>query len=73
MFGDIGNNIDTMSVTINILEAASDREDFLRRINDDRSSAFAHKIEDFLRSYTDAREDVNKARAILGKKPFKFE
>jgi hypothetical protein len=68
MLEDIGN----MSLIIDILETASDKEDFLRKINEASSSKVAHRIENFLRSYADARHDVNTARAILGMAPFRF-
>jgi hypothetical protein len=72
MLEDIGNNNEMMSVTIDILETASDKEDFLRKINEASSSKIAHRIENFLRAYEDARQDLNKARAVLGKEPFQF-
>jgi hypothetical protein len=68
MLNDIGN----MSIIIDILETAFDKEDLLRKINEAISSIVVHRIENFLRSYADARQDVNKARAILGMAPFRF-
>jgi hypothetical protein len=72
MLDDLGSNNERMSVTINILKTASDKEDFLRKINEASSSKIAHIIENLLRAYEDARQDLNKARAILGKEPFQF-
>lgn len=68
MLDDVGNT----SIIIDILQTASDKEDFLRKINEASSSKLAHRIENFLRSYEDARQDVNKARAIFGMAPFRF-
>jgi hypothetical protein len=55
------------------IESATDKEDFVRKLNDNVSSRFAHRIEDMLRAYKDAQQEINDARVILGKEPFKFD
>jgi hypothetical protein len=55
------------------IESATDKEDFIRKLNDNVSSRFAHRIEDMLRAYKDAQREINDARVILGKEPFKFD
>jgi hypothetical protein len=56
-----------------ILESASDKEDFFRKLNENISSSFAHQVEDLLRGYRDAQREVNELRTVLGKEPFQFE
>lgn len=55
------------------IEAATDKEDFIRKLNDNVSSKFAHRVEDMLRAYKEAQREVNDVRVILGKEPFEFD
>jgi hypothetical protein len=67
---DEGDVLPTRAVKC--IEAAEDKNDFLRKLNDTISSKFAHRIEDLLRAYKDTRRDLNNARRIPGKEPFEF-